>query len=259
MSEVNGQGEFDARFERAAEFLGRGRPSYPAELYDLMLRAGGGRRFERALDLGCGAGHSLAGLFSIADEVHALEPGPDLFALACREYPEAHITEATAEETKLPSASVDLVTIATAFTWMNHQVVLREAHRILKRPGLLAIYAYGFPKIKGAAGEVLSQRLVEDWDAFRSDLLRDPIDVGECLSNSGFFSEIESLVVPHWIEHDARSLTAFLESTSFVRAFLAEQPNPSLYISQLEAELRAAGGATFEVDFALQTTLARAR
>lgn len=248
---------FDARFERAAESLGRGRPGYPSELYERILAAGGGGRFGTALDLGCGAGHSLAGLFQIAEVVQALEPGEELRTLAQRAFPAASISGATAEQTALPDASVDLVTIATAFTWMEHASVLCEVRRVLKRGGTLAIYAYGFPMAEEAAGAVLERHLGEHWDAHRAERLRNPIDVGDCVERSGLFAQVESFVVPHWIVHTPETLAEFFESTSFVSAFLKTHVDPSRYLAEFIDELRAAAGDRFEVEFSLQVTVAR--
>lgn len=257
MAELNRYSDFDARFERAAKSLGRGRPGYPAELYARILGATSEDRFGVALDLGCGAGHSLAGLFPIAQVVQALEPGPELRALAQREFPEALISGATAEDTLLPAKSVDLVTIATAFTWMEHAKVLAEVRRLLRSGGVLAIYAYGFPVVSGPARSVVSKHLSESWDAFRDERLRTPIDVRACVERSDLFEAVDSFVVPHLIRYSIADFIAFLESASFVSSFLAKHAAPARYLDEFSEELRAAGGDSLEVDFSLQTTVAR--
>jgi len=250
-------GDFDERFERHAKSLAEGRPSYPAQLYQQILAAAGCRTFEVAVDVGCGAGHSLSGLFAIANEVRGVEPGVRLRELAERLHPEAIVSAGTGEETGLAAESIDLVAIGTAFTWMDSKRTLSEAHRVLRRGGILAIYAYGFPRLRGSADEVVRRHLREHWDAHRSSLLRDPIDVGACARESGLFRSCDSFVVPNWIDYEPARLARFFASASFVNAFMETQEDPQSYLAQLERELRVAAGDRLEVDFSLATTVAQ--
>lgn len=252
-----GPGGFDARFEGNARALESGRPSYPRELYRRILAKSGAARFDVAADLGCGAGHSLAGLFEVASEVRGVEPGEQLLELARRAYPQARISAGSGEETGLDSASVDLVTIGTALTWMDCELALREVHRILRVGCWLAVYAYAFPRIHGPADEVLQRHLREHWDAHRSDRLREPVDVSASVRASELFADCESFGVPHQLCYDPERLTRFLESTSFVHAFLGTHTDPCRYLAALTEELRVAGGSELEVDFSLQVVVAR--
>ena len=61
-----------------------------------------------------------------------------------------------ASETQLPvaSSSIDLVAAAQAVHWFQPiDAFYKEAHRVLKPHGCLAVYGYGVPKLKYQAKE----------------------------------------------------------------------------------------------------------
>ncbi len=49
---------------------------------------------------------------------------------------------APAEHSGLPDSSVDLITVATAAHWFNHDAFYQEVHRVLKPGGVLALWTY---------------------------------------------------------------------------------------------------------------------
>ena len=50
-----------------------------------------------------------------------------------------------AEDVSLSSSSCDLVTCAQAWHWLDAETLYKEATRILRKPGILAVYGYGIP------------------------------------------------------------------------------------------------------------------
>lgn len=68
-----------------------------------------------------------------------------------------------AEATSLPNASVDLVTVAAAFHWLDGPAFLREVRRVLRPGGLLAIWTYDVKPAHPEAAEALR--------AFAADVL----------------------------------------------------------------------------------------
>jgi len=61
-------------FDRVATLYKKVRPTYPDAVYRELARAAGVERFGTALDVGCGAGQSLAGVRKIAETVIGVEP-----------------------------------------------------------------------------------------------------------------------------------------------------------------------------------------
>lgn len=96
-----------------------------------------------AVDLGCGGGHTAAVLHAAGiPNVVGLDPSPYLLQFAARTYPGPRWRQGLAENTGLPTASVD----AAAACFLLHEVppryllqVLAEVRRILRPGGRLAV------------------------------------------------------------------------------------------------------------------------
>ncbi|BAY76242.1 hypothetical protein NIES25_26910 [Nostoc linckia NIES-25] len=126
------------RFSDRAEDYVKYRPSYPADAIDIILEGLDKNSQIIVADIGAGTGISSRLLAERGVNVIAIEPNA-----AMREAAEPHalvdFRDGTAEFTKLPDRSVDLVTCFQAFHWFNPEATLLEFHRILKPSGRLAI------------------------------------------------------------------------------------------------------------------------
>jgi ubiquinone/menaquinone biosynthesis C-methylase UbiE len=138
------------RFTGRAEDYDRYRQRYPTEEVLTRLREWCGLTSEWVVaDIGAGTG-MLAEVFLENDNrVLAVEPNQDmrdqmrasveqqLGKLA----PHLEVIDATAEDTKLPDASVDLVAAGRAFHWFDRDRALAEFRRILKPDGWVTLVA----------------------------------------------------------------------------------------------------------------------
>jgi SAM-dependent methyltransferase len=126
------------RFSNRAEDYVKYRPSYPEEAIDIILQGLGKKSQLIAADIGAGTGISSRLLAKRKVNVIAIEPN-----VAMREagepHPKLEFRDGTAEFTKLPENSVDLVTCFQAFHWFDPHSSLREFRRILKSYGRLAV------------------------------------------------------------------------------------------------------------------------
>jgi SAM-dependent methyltransferase len=139
-----------------ASIYSRYRPFYPEELFILMadwLRENSlPDRGLTVADLGCGTGHSTHGLAhsGLAAKVIAVDPDPEMLAEASEKLqasPVAYeLRAASGENTGLADRSVDAVFSASAFHWMKRDPAVREFLRIVKKPGLILLAEYSFPK-----------------------------------------------------------------------------------------------------------------
>lgn len=101
------------------------------------------------VDLGSGTGLSTRVWADRADEVVGVEASPEM-----REQAEAatlaqnvRFVQAFAHETGLADGTADVVTCSQSFHWMEAELVLAEAARILRPGGVLAAYDYDWPPV----------------------------------------------------------------------------------------------------------------
>lgn len=125
------------RFSDKATDYAKYRPSYPDEAINIILE---GLDISQLLaaDIGAGTGISSRLLANYGMRVIAIEPNVQM-QQAADAHPLVEFREGTAENTRLPDASVDLVTCFQAFHWFNPELSLLEFRRILKSSGRLAL------------------------------------------------------------------------------------------------------------------------
>jgi SAM-dependent methyltransferase len=126
------------RFSSRAEDYAKYRPSYPAQAIDTILAGLAPVSELLVADVGAGTGISSHLIAERGVSVIATEPNKEMRE-AIQEHGKIRVCDATAENTSLPDASVDLVTCFQAFHWFNPELALIEFHRILKPKGRLAL------------------------------------------------------------------------------------------------------------------------
>jgi SAM-dependent methyltransferase len=135
-----------ATFDTAAELYERARPHYPQQLFaDLAAALGAGSVPARVLEIGPGTGQATRGLLQQGWRVVALEPGPELAAVARRVLAGRGDVEVVVSPLELWEADgrepFDLVFAATSWHWLNPQVAYPRAADLLRSGGCLAIVA----------------------------------------------------------------------------------------------------------------------
>ncbi|KAM4731173.1 putative methyltransferase [Anableps anableps] len=103
-----------------------------------------GRPFELAVDVGCGSGQGTLLLSKHFASVVGTDVSPAQLEVALQQAKEPNITyrQCAAEELPFADSSADLVTAMSAFHWFDRPRFLREAHRVLKPRGCLALLSY---------------------------------------------------------------------------------------------------------------------
>jgi SAM-dependent methyltransferase len=122
-------------FDAAAEIYDASRPDYPPVAIEWMLPPGA----RRALDLGAGTGKLTRALVDRGLDVVAVDPSGSMLDVLRREVPGVRVVMAGAEELPLDDGSVDVVTVAQAWHWVDPVRASAEAARVLSPRGTLAL------------------------------------------------------------------------------------------------------------------------
>ena len=126
------------RFSERAGAYAVSRPSYPLEAVDALCEGLGNPSGLTVADLGAGTGMSSRLIAARGPRVFAIEPNAAMREAAVAD-PRIEWIEATAENTTLASASVDVAATFQAWHWFEHAAAVVEARRIVRPGGRLAV------------------------------------------------------------------------------------------------------------------------
>jgi SAM-dependent methyltransferase len=224
---VSSSGLFTGTASSYADF----RPPYPRELLDLLVASAPGH--DRLVDLGCGTGELARPLARAFAEVVAVDSEPDMVALGAARAAEEGTSNITwlvgkAEATHLAPESADLITVGSAFHWMDRELVLRQAQTGLVRLGSFAVAG---SNSTWTGKEPWQQLIVSVMEKFIGPKrragdgeFRRPAERHEVvMARSGFSDVVQhEFLIPHtWT---LNGILGYLKSTSFAsRAVLGDR------------------------------------
>jgi len=150
--------DFKDHFSSGSAGYAAYRPTYPIELVDALAHISPGRG--RALDCGCGTGQLSVVLAERFDEVVATDASA---AQVENAQPRDGVTYrvALAEDSGLPDASVDLITVAQAAHWLDLEKFYAEVRRVARPQAAVALITYGVLHVAGAV-DLAVQRFYYD-------------------------------------------------------------------------------------------------
>ncbi|MFD2514113.1 class I SAM-dependent methyltransferase [Pontibacter locisalis] len=211
------------------------RPTYPHELIAHLVALAPSHTL--AWDCATGNGQ-VAGMLS---EYFASVVATDISEQQLRNAPQLlniqYLIE-PAEHTSLSTSSVDLIVVAQAVHWFEFELFYKEAKRVLKPQGVLALIGYGLIRIDSSVDKVI-ERLYDGILSSYWDVERRYID--ENYRTIPFpFTELE---VPHFTMTSTwtlEQLIGYLNTWSAVKHYEKQhQENP---VGLVEQELRQAWG-----------------
>ncbi len=150
--------EFKDHFSRQADIYLKARPTYPEDLFEYLASISPAD--ELCWDCATGNGQAATSLAKHFKKIIASDGSEKQIANAIKtENVEYRV--GTAEESGLENNSIDLIAVATAAHWFNHDLFYKEAIRVAKPNGVLAVWTYSGAKISAEIEEVMEWFMYE--------------------------------------------------------------------------------------------------
>jgi SAM-dependent methyltransferase len=212
------------------------RPRYPAELFDFVASIAPGRTF--AWDAGAGTGQASVPLKERFTHVIATDISSEQIARARHHILiEWHVTAAE-DVPMIADASIDLVTVAQALHWFDHDRFYAEVRRVAVPNGAIAAWTYASPRMEGEAGALLHRYMYEDvgayWPPERRYVQNEYRDI------SFPFERIAAPPMKLEDEWTVEHVAGYLRSMSATARYVKQHGTDP--VTRLEPELRAAWG-----------------
>ena len=136
----------------------RFRPTYPAEFLLEIISLSK----ERNSCWDCGTGNAQVAQFMAShfNQVHATDISSEQLSRAAKA-PNIIYKKVRSEKTPFPDNSFDLITVAQAFHWFDFETFFKEAKRVSKNDGVLAIWGYGLLRFNNELDAVIDQFYME--------------------------------------------------------------------------------------------------
>jgi SAM-dependent methyltransferase len=210
------------------------RPAYPKALFDFLeSHLDGPRRF--AVDLGAGPCKASVDLAARFDRVAAVEPDARMLA-AASDHPRIERVNCASEDADFPDGGVDCVISATAFHWMDQEIVCAKVARWLRPGGVFFPFLYGPFFVTGAARDVF-QRHWAQWAPFMDRRLGAKADYARPMRACDAFARLETYSGEISVSLPAEEAAGLLLTASYARAYMASKEPGERYFDQLAAEL----------------------
>jgi SAM-dependent methyltransferase len=226
---------FKDHFSKQAPDYAKFRPRYPQRLFDYLASIAPTRQL--AWDCATGNGQAAIGLASVFDHVIATDASQNQIANAQQhELVAYHV--ATAANSGIASATVDLTMVAQALHWFDLDGFYAETWRVLRPDGVLAASVYNLLHIENGIDDVVN-RYYHDvvgpfWPPERK--------LVEQFADLPFpFAEIDAPkfeMTAHW---NLGHLLGYLRTWSSTQRFIAAKGVDPL--EQITGPLRSAWGA----------------
>lgn len=148
MSEIN-------KINYEGDLYSKYRPSYSTKLFETIynFHEQNNGEFNLAVDIGTGTGQVAVELSNKFKKIYGIDNLEEMINNAIKK-DNIIYKLSSAENLPFENNSVDMITVATAFHYFNHDEFFNEAKRILKENGTLAIFGYYFPEIKNIKNKI---------------------------------------------------------------------------------------------------------
>ena len=134
--------DFTHRFDRRVAVYAKYRPSYPAQILNILRTEIGFDKKTVVADIGSGTGLLSKLFLENGNTVYGVEPNEEMRSHAeetLYEFPHFVSIRDKAHDTTLGDPSIDLVTVGQAIHWFDREPATQEFTRILRKNGQLCV------------------------------------------------------------------------------------------------------------------------
>lgn len=248
------------------------RPEYPNELFHDIFEYCKHSNNKKAIEIGAGTGKATNHFLKAEYDVTAVELGDNMSEFLLKrfaEYKNFNVITAAFEEANIKDNNYDLIYAATAFHWVNAEIGLPKALRLLKNGGTIALFRYNMIP---SAGEELYEEIQAIYDQYYYSYYKtndrpvrkskaDFEKSSEIYKSYRFedlgaygFNDVEMKFYDDQKAYNADEYIALLDTMSDHRA-LPEENKLALYESVKRAILRCEN--SYKVDFIFQLYMGR--
>ncbi|MGH3496082.1 MAG: class I SAM-dependent methyltransferase [Nocardioidaceae bacterium] len=193
-------------FGDVADVYARARPTYPADAARWLV----GDRPAKVLELGAGTGKLTASLVAQGHQVVATEPSGPMLAQLTGSL-NVRAVRSGAEQLPFRAGTFDVVTVAQAFHWFDHERAVPEIARVLRHGGHLAL-VWNFrdeaiPWIRKLGQIIGSEPHGEDLNLSSG-----------ALATASLFEPVQTKHFGFWQQLDRQALLGMVESRSYIAA-----------------------------------------
>jgi len=250
-----------AGFDEAAEVSQRTRPVCPPQLFDDLIGLAGLSPGNRVVEIGCGTGQATVPLAERGMDVTAVEPGPNLAAIARRrlaDFPGTDVLTASFEDWQPRGAPFKAVVAVSSLHWVDPQLRYSKPFSLLE-PGAAMVVA-GCLWARPTNAERFWTEAQEDYRAvgYPGDPPPPPEQIGPRHLPAGaaaFFEEVACLRYPFQMRYSAEDYVAILATQSGTRAL--GPARGADFLSRVSGRLDSLGSPELTATFVGYLTVGR--
>lgn len=191
---------FPDRFKTAAAYYTEGRPHYPKLLSRRVAESIGLDRKHTVIDIGTGPGFLAIDFAAHAGSVRALDPSPDMLAVAKDNAAKAEVRvefiQGSSYDLGPGSGRFRLAAFGRSFHWTDRRETLKTLDRLIETGGAVALFSDKFPELPENAWRAGFVAIIDKYaaeDPARAELRTDGAHETHLLASA--FSHLERLAV----------------------------------------------------------------
>ena len=233
----------------------RYRPAYDDAIFSFLSgNLAAQRRW--AVELGAGSGQATGQIAQMFENVIAVEPDQRLVEQA-QFPPNVSARVCAAEDAAFDANSVDAVLIATAFHWMDQQLICERATQWLAPGGVFFPFAYDVFEFEGGVQDYFLREF-EKWRPYRDARLDDNYDYPAILEQSGYFERVTPFRTSTTIELATADAAGLICTASYAAAYARATSSPETYFKEVLGKLLEFGACT-KITFPIIAAAGRVR